>query len=227
MSDRQAGNNRVCIKGEIVLGFSYSHEVHGERFYMADIRTCRNSGYVDVIPLMVSERLVESAHDYSGQVVAVNGQFRSHNPREGGWRRLELFVFVHEIELLSNSGNDNQVLLEGVLCKKPVYRKTPLGREIAEVLLAVNRFYGKTDYIPCIAWGWNSKVASRLEVGTAINIQGRIQSREYEKRLSEGEMEVRVAYEVSVSILSLREGAGEMPVRTMSCMEAFQAALSH
>lgn len=218
MSGRQAGNNRVCIKGEIVLGFSYSHEVRGERFYMADIRTYRNSGYVDVIPLMVSERLVESGHDYSGQVVSVNGQFRSHNPRKGGWRRLELFVFVHEIEVLSKHENDNQVLLEGVLCKKSVYRKTPLGREIAEVLLAVNRLYGKVDYIPCIVWGWNAKVAARLKAGTAVNIQGRIQSREYVKWLSEGEMETRVAYEVSASTLRVRSGVEEMEI--MSFMEA-------
>lgn len=129
-------------------------------------------------------------------------------------------MFVREIELLSNSGNDNQVLLEGVLCKKPVYRKTPLGREIADVLLAVDRPYGKADYIPCIAWGWNSKVASRLEVGTAVNIQGRIQSREYEKWLSEGEMEVRVAYEVSVSTLTVTSGVKEMSVETMWCMWA-------
>lgn len=221
MSDGQAGNNRVCITGEIVLGFSYSHEVRGERFYMAYIRTSRYSGYADVIPLMVSERLMDAGHDYNGQVVSVNGQFRSYNLREGGWRRLELFVFVNEIALLGDHGDGNQVLLEGVLCKKPVYRKTPLGREIADVLLAVNRPYGKADYIPCIAWGWNSKVASRLEGGTTVNIQGRIQSREYEKWLSEGEMEVRVAYEVSVSILSLRESAGEMPVRTMGYMKAF------
>lgn len=220
MSDRQAGNNRVCIKGEIVLGFSYSHEVRGERFYMADIRTCRNSGYTDVIPLVVSERLVEAGHDYRGQVVSVNGQFRSHNPRKGGWRRLELFVFVHEIEVLGNHGNDNQVLLEGVLCKKPVYRKTPLGREIAEVLLAVNRLYGKADYIPCIVWGWNAKVAARLKAGTAVNIQGRIQSREYVKWLSGEEPETRVAYEVSAGTLRVRSVVEEMPVEIMSFMEA-------
>lgn len=208
MSDEWAGNNRVRLKGEIALGFSYSHEVYGERFYMADIRTCRNSGYLDVIPLMVSERLIDSEHDYSGQMVSVNGQFRSHNPREGGWRRLELFVFVHEIALLRDNGNENQILLEGVLCKEPIYRRTPLGREIAELLLAVNRLYCRTDYIPCIAWEWNARPAARLKVGATVGIRGRIQSREYVKWLSEKEAEIRVAYEVSISILNLPALAG-------------------
>lgn len=221
MPDEQAGNNRVSIKGEIVSGFGYSHEVHGERFYTADIRTCRNSGYVDIIPVIVSERLIDSGHDYNEQIVFVRGQFRSYNPREGGWRRLELFVFVHGIEFSRDNGNENQVLLGGILCKKPVYRKTPLGREIAEVLLAVNRLYGKADYIPCIVWGWDAKLAAQLGVGTAINIQGRIQSREYVKLLSDEETEIRVAYEVSASILSLREGTGKMAVKTQNCMETF------
>lgn len=221
MSDEWTGNNRVNITGEIVFGFSYSHEVHGERFYTADICTCRNSGYVDIIPVIVSERLIDSGHDYNEQVVSVSGQFRSYNPRGRGWRRLELFVFVQEIEILRDNGNENQVMLEGVLCKKPVYRKTPLGRELAEVLLAVNRLYGKADYIPCIVWGEDAKLATQLRVGTAINIQGRIQSREYVKLLSDEETEIRVAYEVSAGILSLREGTGEMDVKTENCVETF------
>ncbi len=223
MPNGQPGKNEVYIRGEIVSEFSYSHKAHGKRFYMADICTYRNSGYRDVVPLMASEKLVDAGHDYSGHVVSINGQFHSFNSHGGGWRRLELFVSAHDIELSGGEPvvdrADNEILLEGVLCKEPVYRKTPLGREITDILLAVDRPYGKTDYIPCIVWGWNAKYAARLKVGTAVNIQGRIQSREYVKSLSGEAAETRVAYEVSVSMLSLRGGAGETPARAIAALK--------
>ena len=209
MSDEQMGNNRVYIKGEVVSELSYSHEVHGERFYIANICTSRNSGSRDVVPFMVSEKLMSLEHDYNGCVVSINGQFQSYNPHGVGWRKLELFVFVHEVEFLrgefADNRNNNRILLNGVICKEPIYRKTPLGREITDVFLAVNRSYGKADYIPCIVWGRNAIFAARLKVGNVVNIQGRIQSREYVKWLSEEEKEMRIAYEVSASTLELRE----------------------
>ena len=207
MSNEQKENNRVYIKGRIVSGFSYSHEVHGERFYMADICTCRNSGYKDIIPLIVSEQQVDVGHDYSRRMAAVTGQLHSCYPRETDWRRLVLSVFVRKIEFwageLEDNRNDNRISLEGFLCKEPVYRKTPLGREIADIFLAVSRSCGKMDYIPCIVWGRNAELAVRFKMGTAVNIQGRIQSREYVKWLSEEKAETRVAYEVSVSRLRM------------------------
>lgn len=222
MSDERTGNNRVYIRGEIVSKFSYSHEAYGKRFYMADICICRNSGYRDVVPFIASDKLMDAGHDYCGQMVSVYGQFHSYNSRGRGWRRLKLFLFAHEIDFSggepAENRVDNEIILEGVLCKEPVYRKTPLGREITDVLLAVNRPYGKTDYIPCIAWGWNAVAAARLKVGTAVKIQGRIQSREYVKLLGE-ETETRVAYEVSVNILSLTGNAGETPVETIAALK--------
>lgn len=186
MSNERIENNRVCIKGRIVSEFTYSHEVYEERFYKMDICIQRTSGRTDIVPLMVSEKLVDVEEDYNGCIVSVSGQFRSYNQHKAGWRRLVLSVFVQEIKFLEDGldedRDDNQIFLDGFICKKPVYRKTPLGREIADVLLAVNRSYGKSDYIPCIVWGRNAKLAARLSVRMTVSVQGRIQSREYTKK---------------------------------------------
>ena len=178
MADKILENNQVSIVGEIISDFQYSHEVYGEGFYMVEVAVSRLSNFSDYIPLMISERLIDTSQSYIGQKVYVTGQFRSYNRHEE---------------------------LDGYICKDPIYRKTPLGREIADLLVAVNRSYGKSDYIPCICWGRNARFAARFEVGVHVQIWGRIQSREYVKRLNEDEVEKRTAYEVSVSKIEYME----------------------
>lgn len=208
MSDKMFENNQVSIVGEIVSDFRYSHEVYGEGFYMVDISVRRLSDFVDYIPVMVSERLINVEGNYIGQYVYIGGQFRSFNRHEEHKNRLVLSVFARELELIENGCDDdasNEIFLDGYICKESVYRKTPLGREIADLLIAVNRSYGKSDYIPCICWGRNARFASGFEVGTHVQIWGRIQSREYVKKLSETQVEQRTAYEVSVSKIEFLE----------------------
>ncbi len=204
MSDKIIENNQVTIMGEIVSSFTFSHEVFGEGFYMVDVSVRRLSNSVDIIPVMMSERLIDVTEDYTGEFLMVSGQFRSYNRHEEQKNRLVLSVFAREVSFIEeelDGAKTNSILLDGYICKLPIYRKTPLGREIADLLLAVNRPYGKSDYIPCICWGRNARFASSFEVGEHVQILGRIQSREYVKKLSETETEKRVAYEVSVSKL--------------------------
>ena len=204
MADKIIENNQVSIMGKVASGFTFSHQVYGEGFYLVDVLVKRLSDSEDRIPLMVSERLVDVTRDYEGEYIMVQGQFRSYNRHEEKKNRLVLSVFVREltfVEEADDSIKTNQIFLDGYICKPPVYRKTPLGREIADLLLAVNRPYGKSDYIPCICWGRNARYASAFEVGGHVLIWGRIQSREYIKKLGENETEKRVAYEVSVSKL--------------------------
>lgn len=208
MTDKLFENNQVTMMGEIVSAFQFSHEVFGEGFYMVELAVSRLSNYSDYIPLMVSERLIDTEQDYTGQFIRISGQFRSYNRHEEKKNRLVLSVFVRELEFLDEIDENektNQIFLDGYICKEPIYRKTPLGREIADVLLAVNRSYGKSDYIPCICWGRNARFVSGFTVGCHIQIVGRVQSREYVKRISEEEVEHRVAYEVSVSKVDLLE----------------------
>lgn len=204
MVDKVIENNKVSITGEIVSDFRYSHQVYGEGFYIVDVAVSRLSELADIVPLMVSERLVDVTQSYIGRIVEASGQFRSYNRHEETRNRLVLSIFVREWEFLEEnleSGKTNQIFLDGFICKEPIYRKTPLGREIADLLIAVNRPYGKSDYIPCIAWGRNARYASSFEVGGRIQIWGRVQSREYVKRINEEEIEKHIAYEVSVSKL--------------------------
>ena len=208
MADKIFENNQVSIIGEIVSGFQYSHEVYGEGFYMVEVSVSRLSDFVDYIPVMVSERLIDVKADYTGHYIYVNGQFRSFNRHEEHKNRLVLSVFARELEFLEEATEENasnQIFLDGYVCKETVYRKTPLGREIADLLVAVNRSYGKSDYIPCICWGRNARFASGFEVGSHVQIWGRIQSREYVKKISETEVEKRTAYEVSVSKIEFIE----------------------
>ena len=189
MSEKVMENNRVTVIGTIVSDFTFSHAVFGEGFYLVDLSVSRLSEQADVIPLMVSERLMDVTRDYRGCTIEADGQFRSYNRHEGVKNRLVLSVFVREVQFLeefTDYTKTNQIFLDGYICKEPIYRKTPLGREIADLLVAVNRPYGKSDYI---------------EVGTRVRIWGRVQSREYTKKLSETECEKRTAYEVSVSKL--------------------------
>lgn len=208
MSDKIIENNQVTIMGEIISPFTFSHEVFGEGFYMVDVSVRRLSNSEDQIPVMVSERLLDVTQDYTGEFIMVSGQFRSYNRHEEQKNRLVLSVFSREIAFVDeemDGAKTNNILLDGYICKLPVYRKTPLGREIADLLLAVNRPYGKSDYIPCICWGRNARFASAFEVGEHVQILGRIQSREYVKKLTETETEKRTAYEVSVSKLECME----------------------
>ena len=208
MSDKIIENNQVTIMGEIASPFLFSHEVYGEGFYMVDVNVKRLSNSEDNIPLMISERLIDVSQDYTGEFIMVSGQFRSYNRHDEQKNRLVLSVFVREVSFIEeelDGAKTNNIFLDGYICKLPVYRKTPLGREIADLLLAVNRPYGKSDYIPCICWGRNARFASGFEVGEHVQIIGRIQSREYIKKLTETDTEKRVAYEVSVSKLECLE----------------------
>lgn len=204
MSDKIIENNQVTIMGKVATEFSFTHEVFGEGFYMVEVEVKRLSNSEDRIPLMISERLIDVTQDYTGEYIMVHGQFRSYNRHEEQKNRLVLSVFVREISFMEEEPDGtktNSIWLDGYICKEPIYRKTPLGREIADLLLAVNRPYGKSDYIPCICWGRNARYASGFEVGEHVQLLGRIQSREYVKRISDTETEKRVAYEVSVSKL--------------------------
>lgn len=204
MLDKVFTNNQVTIAGRVVGEFGYSHTVYGEDFYTVDIEVSRLSNSNDIIPVMVSERILDVRADYRGYVLRANGQFRSYNRHEEKHNRLVLSAFARELKFLEEEDSlapVNQIFLDGYICKPPVYRKTPLGREIADLLLAVNRPYGKSDYIPCICWGRNARYASAFEVGGHVLIWGRIQSREYMKRIGENETQKRIAYEVSVSKL--------------------------
>ena len=209
MTDKVIENNQVVIMGEIVSDFVFSHEIFGEGFYMVDVKCKRLSESYDIIPVMVSERLIDVTGDYMGALICVTGQFRSYNRHEEHKNRLVLSVFAREIgfiEEMEESSKTNQIFLDGYICKEPVYRKTPLGREIADLLLAVNRPYGKSDYIPCICWGRNARYANQFKVGERCAVWGRIQSREYMKKLDDENVEKRVAFEVSVSKMELGEG---------------------
>ena len=199
-------NNKVTVGGKVVGEFTYSHEMHGEKFYLFDILLRRLSGAYDVIPVMVSDRLMDVEKDYTDCNILVSGQFRSYNKHEEVSTKLILSVFAREItflEEIDDKQNVNSISLDGYICKEPKYRETPLGREIADVLLAVNRPYGKSDYIPCICWGRNARFVGQSDVGTHVRISGRIQSREYQKKLEDGEFETRTAYEVSASKVDL------------------------
>lgn len=201
-------NNQVVIIGKIVSEFTFSHEVFGEGFYMVDISVQRLSDSSDIIPVMVSERLIDVTQDYLGEYIQIFGQFRSYNRHEEKRNRLVLSVFAREISFVEeelDKVKSNQIFLDGYICKTPVYRRTPLGREIADMLLAVNRPYGKSDYIPCISWGRNARFTSGFEVGGHVQVWGRIQSREYVKKLDDDTTEKRIAYEVSVSKLEYLE----------------------
>lgn len=200
-------NNKVTLVGEVVTDFSFNHEVFGEGFYLFELAVRRTSGYVDYIPVMVSERLLDIRNDIRGSFVCVKGQFRSFNKHEETRSKLVLTVFAREIEPLENNDYEevNHVIIDGYVCKEPVYRKTPFGREITDLLLAVNRGYGKSDYIPCVLWGRNAKYGATFEVGTEVKVDGRLQSRNYTKVISETESEERVAYEISVGKIEVQE----------------------
>lgn len=201
-------NNKVEIIGEVSKEAEFSHELYGEKFYKIFVIARRMSGYEDEIPVTVSDHLVNPDEFSVKQRVRIFGRLNSYNHRDELKKRLILSVFAQEIEFMDDMQSDleeNNIFLDGYICKEPIYRKTPLGRDISNLLLAVNRSYGKSDYIPCIVWGRNARFASDFELGTHVIIRGRIQSREYEKRISDEEVEKRTAYEVSGSQIELAE----------------------
>lgn len=191
-------NNQITLSGCIASEFVFSHEVFGEKFFTAFVEVVRSSETVDLLPALFSERIINTNENYINQPINIIGEFRSYNQHEEARNHLVLYVFVLGYEWTAENENLNDAALEGFICKPPIYRKTPLGREIADVLLAVNRQYGKSDYIPCICWGRNARYAESLDVGTQIRLNGRIQSREYTKN-----EEKKIAYEFSVSKLEI------------------------
>ena len=198
-------NNVIEIGGRVASTPEFSHEIYDEKFYKFEIETKRLSDMSDILPVIVSERLIELDSLKVGEIVHVTGQIRSYNKQVGTKSKLVLSVFAKEIE----KSEDEQILtlndinFNGFLCKEPIYRKTPLGHEIADILVAVNRSYKKSDYIPCILWGRNAKFCQKLAVGTNVKITGRIQSRKYEKVQEDGTIKEMVAYELSVSKFSV------------------------
>ena len=195
-------NNKVYVSGKIVSDAEFSHEVYGEGFYEMKLEVKRLSGQADILPVTVSERLIAENDLKVGQTLSAVGQFRSYNKIVDGKSRLMLTVFVREIVNEEQYKNPNSIVLCGYICKPPVYRTTPFSREIADVLIAVNRAYNKSDYIPCIAWGRNARFVKNLGVGERVALSGRIQSREYQKKSETGEVHSMTAYEVSVSKLA-------------------------
>ena len=203
-------NNYLVLIGNIISDKTFSHEIYGEKFYLFNLEVPRLSGNADIIPITISERLIANFDLSIGRKVVVEGQFRSYNSYEGERNRLVLTVFAKDIIEYNEEQEEeqkekvsNEVVLKGYICKKPIYRQTPFGREIADILLAVNRAYNKSDYIPCIAWGRNARFCENMEVGTEVKIVGRVQSRIYEKKFEDGRVEQRVAYEVSIGSLEV------------------------
>lgn len=215
MNTNYSDNNHIVLVGKVTSDKRFSHEIYGEKFYIFDLSVPRLSGNADIIPVTVSERLLTIDELTIDKKIIVEGQFRSYNSYENEKNRLVLTVFAKEVKFVENQEEElqvskdfisNEVTLNGYICKKPIYRQTPFGREISDILLAVNRAYNKSDYIPCIAWGRNARFCENMPVGTELKIIGRVQSRAYEKKHEDGTIENRMAYEVSVGSL---EVAGE------------------
>lgn len=210
MENNLSENNNVILVGKVSNEKTLSHEIYGEKFYTFNVSVPRLSGSADQIPVTISERLFKDEDLQIGKSLKVTGQFRSYNSYEENKNKLILTVFAKDVEFLGDeeivASKDlisNQIILEGYICKAPIYRQTPFGREITDILLAVNRAYNKSDYIPCICWGRNARFCSKLDVGSEVKIVGRIQSRMYEKKHEDGSVEQKIAYEVSISNLEV------------------------
>lgn len=198
--DNSITNNKIFLEGKVVSELEFSHEMYGEGFYSFNLEVTRLSDSVDSLNITVSERLLNDLEITVGKEIIVEGQLRSYNKFIDGSNKLILTVFARNIQpCIEKSKNPNEIYLDGFICKEPVYRTTPFGREIADLLLAINRAYNKSDYIPTIAWGRNSRFCKSLGVGDRIKVWGRLQSREYQKKVSEEEVVKKIAYEVSIS----------------------------
>ncbi len=225
-------NNYLTLVGKVTGEKEFSHEIYGERFYIFKLGIPRLSGNEDIIPITISERLIQEDTLQEGKKLLVKGQFRSYNSYENEKNRLILTVFAKDVmeveekeeeeenEIIKKDTITNEVVLIGYICKKPIYRQTPFGREISDILLAVNRAYNKSDYIPCIAWGRNARFCQNLEVGSQVKVVGRVQSRTYEKKYEDGTSQTRVAYEVSIGSLEVIEEKNEEKEEVVENQEA-------
>ena len=231
-------NNYLTLVGKVTSEKQFSHEIYGERFYSFDLMIPRLSGNADIIPVTISERLITDEILAIDNKILVKGQFRSYNSYENEKNKLILTVFAKDIEQIKEEEKEeseevnefvkkdmitNEVVLIGYICKKPIYRQTPFGREIADLLLAVNRSYNKSDYIPSIAWGRNARFCQNLEVGTEVKIVGRVQSRNYEKKLEDGTIIKKVAYEVSIGSLEIIKDAEKDSEESVESTETQEA----
>lgn len=214
MNINYSENNNLTLVGKVVSEKRFSHEIYGEKFYMFDLEIPRLSDIKDIIPVTISERLIDDSKLVIGAKALIRGQFRSYNSYENEKNKLILTVFAKDIvfeeelseeerESIQKQQLSNEVILLGYICKKPVYRQTPFGREIADVLIAVNRAYSKSDYIPAIAWGRTARFCQNMETGTEVRVVGRVQSRTYEKKYEDGTVETKVAYELSIGSLEV------------------------
>lgn len=207
MNDKQMQSNYIRIVGKINSSMDFSHEVFGEKFYEFVLEVPRLSDTKDLLPVIISERLINDIDMSIGNFIVIDGQFRSYNRYEDTCNKLLLRVFVRDImvpddnELEEFKRHPNEVFLNGYLCKETKFRTTPFGREITDMLIAVNRSYNKSDYIPCIAWGRNARYCEKLEVGDHVKLWGRIQSRKYQKKIENESYDTKTAYEVSVTKL--------------------------
>ncbi|MCL2862257.1 MAG: single-stranded DNA-binding protein [Firmicutes bacterium] len=198
-------SNKVYLSGKVASDLTYSHELYGEGFYEFVLEVPRLSNHSDKIPITVSERLITGMNLELGTKVSLNGQFRSYNKMVGERSKLMLTVFVRDFDSCEEADNPNSVEISGYICKMPIYRTTPFNREICDILVAVNRAYNKSDYIPCIAWGRNARFVKDIGVGQKITVYGRVQSREYTKKLSDTMSETRIAYELSINKIAVEE----------------------
>ena len=210
MNYSQLNNNKVYLSGTVESNPVFSHETFGEAFYEVNLLVPRLSNQLDKVPVTVSEKLLSGGKFEIGKYVCIKGQFRSYNKLENGKSKLMLTVFVREVVEFVEDMNPNVIEIVGYICKEPTYRTTPFNREICDVLIAVNRAYNKSDYLPCIAWGRNAKYVSELAVGSKVSIVGRIQSREYQKHTETGEILNKTAYEVSINKIQEVVDEGEI-----------------
>ncbi len=221
MNYEEMSNNKLHLQGVVVQELVFSHEVCGEGFFETFLKINRLSGQVDVIPITISERLIEKHNIKVGDEIAIVGQFRSYNKILGEKSKLVLTAFVREV-VENSQNNPNEIQLTGYICKQPIYRVTPFKREICDTLVAVNRAYGKSDYIPCILWGRNARYTNDLAVGEKLTLYGRVQSRKYMKILADGSEEEKVAYEVSVSKIEVFKNDRKDEENTAEMLSVFQ-----
>lgn len=202
--------NRIVAVGRFDGGLELSHEVMNEPFYTGSLVVKRLSGAADRLPVTIPGKLLTTDGVITDRPVMVQGQVRSYNKVVDGSGRLMVTLFAQSVAECSDNETLNKVAITGALCRPPVYRSTPFGREICDMMLAVNRAFGKSDYIPCIAWGRNAQYASRFNVGDRIKLTGRLQSREYQKLQENGEYLTRMAYEVSAFTLEADDGLDDV-----------------
>ncbi len=190
-------SNVAHLVGTVVGGPVFDHKVHGKAYYMIVMGILRKSGYEDRIRLIVSEHLLGGRSPKEGEMLEIDGQIRTYNKEEAGRNKLEVIVFVQKMRYIKGT-HKNEIYMEGFICKAPIRRTSPLGREICDLMIAVNRAYGKSDYVPAIAWGRNASWSEHLEVGNKVAVEGRLQSRNYRKMTTDGSQVVKTAYEVSI-----------------------------